>query len=228
MKTLVSLSLLVVISLLASSSVLAERDDSLQVFTQLKRSRRILSGFSDFLASAQGDVILTEEGYIKSSISDESALLNQLSGSDVQVSGPQCVQFIRQSANILMSLTGVAYTNCLNDADDQVFKLLSQIPNLQLTREQYEQFNLLGAFRGENIFIDPAKVRNKLSARMAGGLNLPTVSMENMDALRASFNELKTNVQNCMTAAQTRLSDNLKFTARQVRAICAGEATKQN
>lgn len=228
MKPLVSLSLLVVISLLASSSVQAEREDSLQVFTQLKRSKKILSGFSDFLATAQGDVILTEESYIQAAIGDESALLKQLSGSDVQVSGPQCVQFIRQSANILMSLTGIAYTNCLNDADDQVFSQLSQLDNLQLTREQYEQFNLLGAFRGENIFIDPAKVRSKLSARMAGGLNLPTLSFERMNALQAGFNEIKTNVQSCLTAAQARLSDSLKFAAVQVRAICAGEASKQN
>ncbi|XP_065074582.1 uncharacterized protein LOC135698506 [Ochlerotatus camptorhynchus] len=227
MKTLVSLSLLVLISLLASSFVLAERDESLQVFTQLKRSKKILSGFSDYLATAQSDVILTEESYIQTAINDESALLNQLSGSDVQVSGPQCVQFIRQSANILMSLTGIAYANCLNDADDQVFSKLSQIDNLQLSREQYEQFNLLGAFRGENIFVDPAKLRNKLSERSKGGLNLPTLSFENMDALQAGFNEIKTSVRSCMTAAQGRLSDSLKFAALQVRSICAGEASKQ-
>ncbi|XP_019550629.4 uncharacterized protein LOC109420661 [Aedes albopictus] len=218
---------LMVILVAAPSLVQAEREDPLQVFPQLKRSRRIVAGFSSFLAAAQSDVILSEESFIQSSISDESSLLRQLTGDDVQANGPQCVGFIRESSNILMNLAGIAYTNCFNDADDQVFIELSKISELQLTREQYEQFNLLGAFRGENIFVDPSRIRDKLLARSQALASIPAVSAETLEALRVAFGEIKTSFQSCMADAQARLADNLKFSARQVRAICAGEASKQ-
>lgn len=227
MKSLINTLSVFLILVSASSLVQAEREDPLQVFPQLKRSRRIVAGFASFLAASQSDVILSEESFIRTSISDESALLKELTGDDVQASGPQCTQFVRQSSNVLMSLAGIAYSNCFNDADDQVFNELSKISELQLTREQYEQFNLLGAFRGENIFVDPSQIRDKLLARSQALVNIPTVSSESLDALRVAFGEIRTNFQSCMAAAQARLADNLKFASQQVRAICAREASKQ-
>ncbi|XP_062551263.1 uncharacterized protein LOC134216381 [Armigeres subalbatus] len=220
-------ALLLVLLVAAPNFVRAEREDSLRVFPQLKRSRRIQSGFASFLEAAQSEVVLSEESFILTSITDESTLHKELAGEDVQASGPHCVQFVRQSSDILMNLAGIAYTNCFNDADDLIFNALSQVPNLQLTREQYEKFNLLGAFRGENIFVDPSTIREKLSTRSVSLVNLPVVSSESLEALRVAFDGIKSSFKSCMTDAQGRLADNLKFSSQQVRAICAGTASKQ-
>lgn len=214
-----------VILVAASSLVHAEREDSLQVFPQLKRSKKIVAGFASIMEAAQNDVILSEESFIRTSISDESALLKQLAGEDVLASGPQCVQFVRQASDVLMSLAGIAYTNCFNEADDRMFDELSKISNLQ--REQYEQFNLLGAFRGENIFVDPSRIRDKLSARTRALFNLPDASSESLDNLRVAFGDIKTGFQSCMATAQARLADNLKFSSQQARAICVGGAASK-
>lgn len=228
MKSLISTlsvccSLVILVATL--SLVQAEREDSLQVFPQLKRSKKIVAGFASILEAAQNDVIFSEESFIRTSISDESALLKQLAGEDVLANGPQCVQFVRQASDVLMSLAGIAYTNCFNEADDRMFDELSKISNLQ--REQYEQFNLLGAFRGENIFVDPSRIRDKLSARSRALFNLPA-SSGSLDDLRVAFGDIKTGFQSCMATAQARLADNLKFSSQQARAICAGgEASKQ-
>lgn len=226
MKSLIStLSVCsLVILVLASSLVQAEREDSLQVFPQLKRSKKIVAGFASILEAAQNDVIFSEESFIRTSISDESALLKQLAGEDVLANGPQCVQFVRQASDVLMSLAGIGYTNCFNEADDRMFDELSKISNLQ--REQYEQFNLLGAFRGENIFVDPSRIRDKLSARSRALFNLPA-SSGSLDDLREAFGDIKTGFQSCMATAQARLADNLKFSSQQARAICAGGVSKQ-
>lgn len=225
MKTLHLLPILAV-TLVASNIALAAREDSLQIFPQLKRSKKVISGFADFLVSVQGEVLLSEESYIQRSINNESMILNQLTAADVQASGPECLNFIRTSTNLLVNLAGIAYTNCFNDVDARMFEELSKIPELGLTREAYDQFSMLGIFRGENIFIDPVKIRDKLSARMRTNVSLPVLSPETEATLRAVLGELKTNFLTCMNSAQARLADNLQYTSEQVRAICAAEAAR--
>ncbi|XP_058819020.1 uncharacterized protein LOC131681935 [Topomyia yanbarensis] len=226
MKASNVLSLLVA-TLVAVNFALAVREDPLQIFPQLKRSRKTISGFADILVTAQSEVLLSEESFVKNSISDESALLNQLAGSDVQASGPECLDFIRKSVTQLLNLAGISYTNCFNDVDNRMFEELSKIPELALTRADYDKYNLLGVFRGENIFIDPVSIRNKLTNRMRAPINLPTVTPETEAALRTVFEKLKTNFHTCMSSAQTKLASNLQYTSQQVRAICAAEASKR-
>ncbi|XP_058446240.1 uncharacterized protein LOC131427245 [Malaya genurostris] len=221
-----ALSLMVAI-LLVVNMALAVREDPLKIFPQLKRSRRTIHGFADLLVTAQTEVLLSEETFIQKTLQDESALLNQLTGSDVQASGPECLDFITKSVNLLMNLAGIAYTNCFNDADNRMFAELSKIPELELTRSDYDQYNLLGVFRGENIFIDPITIQNKLTTRMRAPINLPTVAPETETALRTTLEELKANFRICMNSAQTKLTDTLNYTSQQVKAICAGEASKQ-
>lgn len=225
MKLLPRLSvvLVAVIFLAASGNVaLAEREDPLEIFSQLKRATKVFSGASDLLASGQREVLLTEESYVKSALDDEADLLNQLAGSpDVQRNGPDCVGFIRTNVNLLMSLTGIAYTNCLNQVNDQLFNKLSQATT-PLTRDQYDQLNLLGAFRGENIFVDPAAIRQKLANVQQTRTQLE-LSPETTSSLSSTFDELKDSFGTCMTAARSRLADNLNFARQQVRAICAKE-----
>lgn len=223
MKTLNVISVLVV-TLVASNLAQAAHEDTLQIFSQLKRSKKIIAGFADFLISAQSEILLSEEGYIQSSINNESALLNQLTAADVQASGPECLNFIRTSTNLLVNLAGISYTNCFNDVDSRMFEELSKIPELGLTREVYDQFSLLGTFRGENIFTDPIKIRNKLAARMRTSVSLPTLGPETETTLRTVFGEIKNNFLTCMNSSQTKLADNLQYTSQQVRAICAAEA----
>lgn len=217
------LVLIAAVILLAGNVALAEREDPLEIFAQLKRATRVFSGASDLLASGQREVLLAEEGYVQTALNDESNLLNQLTGSDVQRSGPQCVEFIRTNVNLLMSLTGIAYTNCLNQVDDALFGKLSKATQpLPLTRDQYDQINLLAVFRGENIFADPAKIRQKLANWQQTRTELELTSEASTAVLTAAtFDELKSAFRTCMAAAQSRLADNLNFAAQQVRAICA-------
>lgn len=219
MKLLPRLSVvLVAVIFLAGNVALAEREDPLEIFAQLKRASRVVSGASDLLASGQREVLLAEESYVKSSLDDEASLLNQLTESDVQRNGPNCVEFIRTNVNLLMSLTGIAYTNCLNQVDDQLFNKLSQAS--PISRDQYDQLNLLGAFRGENIFADPAKIRQKLANWQQTRTQLE-LTPEATITLGSTFDELKDSFGTCMTTARARLADNLNFARQQVRAICA-------
>lgn len=218
------LVLISAVILLAGNAALAEREDPLEIFAQLKRATKLFSGASDLLASGQREVLLAEESYVQSALNDESTLLNQLTGSDVQRNGPQCVEFIRTNVNLLMSLTGIAYTNCLNQVDDALFNKLSREPTL--TRDAYDQLNLLVVFRGENIFVDAAKIRQKLANWQQTRTAQPELTPEATTILTtaaATFDELKGAFRTCMAAAQARLADNLNFTAQQVRAICAKE-----
>ncbi|KAL9706834.1 hypothetical protein quinque_010352 [Culex quinquefasciatus] len=213
------LVLLSAVILLAGNVALAEREDPLEIFAQLKRATKLFSGASDLLASGQREVLLTEESYVQTALNDEAELLNQLTGSDVQRNGPQCVEFIRTNVNLLMSLAGIAYTNCLNEVDEALFSKLSETTQT-LSRDQYDQLNLLAVFRGENIFADPAKIRQKLANWQQTRTELsPEVTTSALTA--ATFDELKTAFRACMATAQSRLADNLNFTAQQVRAICA-------
>lgn len=219
MKLLLSV-VLAVIFLAGNIALAAERENPLEVFAQLKRATKVLSGASDLLASGQREVLLAEESYVKSSLDDETNLLNQLTGSDVQRNGPDCVEFIRTSANLLMSLTGIAYTNCLTQVDDQLFDKLSQAT--ALARDQYDdQLNLLGLFRGENIFVDPAKIRQKLANWQQTRTTQLELSPETTATLGTTFDELKDSFRSCLATAQARLADNLNFASQQVRAICA-------
>lgn len=220
------LVLISAVILLAGNAALAEREDPLEIFAQLKRATKLFSGASDLLASGQREVLLAEESYVQAALNDESTLLNQLTGSDVQRNGPQCVEFIRTNVNLLMSLTGIAYTNCLNQVDDALFNKLSREPvDLSLSRDAYDQLNLLAVFRGENIFVDAAKIRQKLANWQQTRTAQPELTPEATTILSAAatFDELKGAFRTCMAAAQARLADNLDFTAQQVRAICAKE-----
>lgn len=214
------LVLIAAVILLAGNVALAEREDPLEIFAQLKRSTKLFSGALDLLASGQRELLLTEESYVQSALDDESNLLDQLTGSDVQRNGPLCVEFIRTNVNLLMSLTGIAYTNCLNQVDDTLFNQLSG--PTQLSRDQYDRLNLLAVFRGENVFVDPAKIRQKLANWQQSRTAQPELTPEATTILTAAtFDELKSAFRTCMATAQSRLADNLNFTAKQVWAICA-------
>ncbi|XP_055637356.1 uncharacterized protein LOC129776016 [Toxorhynchites rutilus septentrionalis] len=235
--------LLIFTALIASVNVaFAQRDDPLQVFSQLKqleqsqakpqqrRSRTILIDLEDFVDSNQAEALLAGERSIQISIQNETSLLNQLTRNDVKVSGPMCVEFINENIAMHMKLAGVAYTNCLNIADERVFSELAKIPTVQsstFTREKYNDLSLLGSFRGGNIFIDPVTIRNKLSSRLRTRSNLPIVQADTTTNLKTVFDEVISNIRTCMTHAQTQLAGNLDFTRQQVIAICAGQNSDQ-
>ncbi|XP_055593189.1 uncharacterized protein LOC129744596 [Uranotaenia lowii] len=222
---LVHLLSVVLATLFATSVVLAERDDPLQVFPQLKRSKKVLSGFVDILGSIQSEVVLAEESYIKNSIKDESEILKLLTADDVQVSGPQCIEFVKTSTNLLMNLAGIGYTNCFNEADDELYNEISKATSI--SREKYDQFNLIGAFRGENIFVDSGRIRDKISTRQRSGNVVPNLSQEKLEEIRNVARNIKENFLRCMSTAQEKLAANLEHTSRQIRAICGAESSKQ-
>ncbi|XP_035916292.1 uncharacterized protein LOC118513974 [Anopheles stephensi] len=220
MKALLVLALLSV----AISTIVADRDEALNLFTQLKRVKkggRLFGAEDDFVSLVQSELLLAEEEYVRSSIQGESSILQELTTAEAQASGPLCVDFIRQKTGLMLNLAGVSYTSCLNQVDDALFEKLSDATDGAVTRDQYDQANVLNAFRGENIFVDPARIRSKLQERMRATLKLPSLSSESVKDIRDELDEVKDQFVECMTTARSVLDKALDGTTQQYHLVCA-------
>uniref|UniRef100_A0A182W7L0 Protein TsetseEP domain-containing protein n=1 Tax=Anopheles minimus TaxID=112268 RepID=A0A182W7L0_9DIPT len=219
MKALLLLALLSV----AISAIVADRDESLRVFTELKRVKkgRSFGAGDDFVSDVQSDLLLAEEEYVRSSIDGEASLLQELATAEAQASGPHCVDFIRQKTGLMLNLAGVSYTSCLHRVDDALYEKLSKATDGAVTRTQYDQANMLNAFRGENIFVDPARIRSKLQQRMRATLRLPTLSAPSLMEMRGELDEVKEQFVECMKEARAGLDTSLEGTTKQYQIVCA-------
>uniref|UniRef100_A0A182JQM4 Protein TsetseEP domain-containing protein n=1 Tax=Anopheles christyi TaxID=43041 RepID=A0A182JQM4_9DIPT len=219
MKALLLLALLSV----AISAVVADRGETLSLFTQLKRVKkgRSLGADDDFVSLVQSQLLLAEEEYVRSSINGESAILQELSTAEAQASGPNCVDFIRQKTALMLNLAGVSYASCLSRVDDALFAKLSDATDGAVSREQYDQANMLNAFRGENIFVDPARIRSKLQERMRATFKLPALSAESLEEVREELGEVKGQFVECMKVARAGLDSSLEATTEQYNHVCA-------
>ncbi|NJI30062.1 hypothetical protein HBI98_23175, partial [Aeromonas veronii] len=138
--------------------------------------------------------------------------------------GPHCVTFIKQKAEIMMNLGGISYTACLNRVDDKLFEELSEATEGAITREDYDRANVLNAFRGENIFVDPARIRSKLQQRMQGSFKLPVnLSSDKIADIKEEMKEVKEDFVECMQKALGDLQRTLKATEEQLQIVCAGK-----
>lgn len=220
MKGLLLLALLSV----SISTIVADRDEALSLFTQLKRVKkggRLFGADDDFVSLVQSELLLAEEEYVRSSINGESSILQELTTAEAQASGPHCVDFIRQKTTLMLNLAGVSYTSCLNQVDDALFEKLSDATDGAVSRDQYDQANMLNAFRGENIFVDPARIRSKLQERMRATLKLPSLSAESVKEIREELDEVKDQFVECMTIARGVLDKALDGTTQQYQQVCA-------
>ncbi|XP_053677393.1 uncharacterized protein LOC128727498 [Anopheles nili] len=221
MKALLCIALLAVVV----SVTIADRSESLSLFTQLKvgKQGRLFGAEDDFVSLVQSELVLAQEEYVRSSISGESQVLQELSTAAAQTSGPQCVEFVRQKAGIMMNLAGVSYGSCLKQVDEVLFEKLSAATEHAITRDQYDQANILSAFRGENIFVDPASIRGKMQQRMRVASKVPALSAESLGEIRKELNEVKEHFVKCMKTAQDGLENTLQATSKQLRLVCANE-----
>ncbi|XP_052894886.1 uncharacterized protein LOC128302175 [Anopheles moucheti] len=219
MKALLLLALLSV----TISAIAADRDETLSLFTQLKRVKkgRLFGAEDDFVSLVQSELLLAEEEYVRSSINGESSILQELATAEAQASGPHCVDFIRQKTALMLNLAGVSYTSCLNQVDDALFEKLSGATGGAVSRDQYDQANVLNAFRGENIFVDPARIRSKLQERMRATLKLPSLSAAAVREIREELGEVKGQFVGCMTEARAGLDTALEGTSKQYQIVCA-------
>ncbi|XP_052868422.1 uncharacterized protein LOC128274311 [Anopheles cruzii] len=215
--------LLLTVASFAVAYVAAERAATLQLFTDLKRTKKVLSsGNEDFVSIVQSELLLAEEEYVRSSITSESGILEQLTTSDALTSGPLCVAFVKQKAEIMMNLAGISYASCLKRVDDELFQELSDATNGAISREQYDQANVLNAFRGENIFVDPANIRSKLNDRMRNTYKLPvSLSSEAIADIRKELSKVKDDFVECMKSARAGLESTLSTTEQQLKLVCA-------
>uniref|UniRef100_A0A182Q944 Protein TsetseEP domain-containing protein n=1 Tax=Anopheles farauti TaxID=69004 RepID=A0A182Q944_9DIPT len=218
MKVLLLLALLSV----AISATVADRDETLSLFTQLKRVKkgRTFGTEDDFVSVVQAELLLAEEEYVRSSVDGESSILRDLSNEAAQASGPKCVDFIREKADIMMNLAGVSYASCLRRVDDAVYEKLADATDGAVSREQYDQANVLNAFRGENIFVDPVRIRSKLQERLRASFQLPALSAESVRDIREELGEVKADFVECMKLARAGLDMTLNATAQQLKLVC--------
>ncbi|XP_058123748.1 uncharacterized protein LOC131281288 [Anopheles ziemanni] len=209
----------------AISVVAADRGEALQLFSDLKRSKksRGLGRSDDFVSVVQSELLLAEEEYVRSSINGESGVLEALSEDAAQTSGPACVDFIKQKAAIMMNLAGVSYATCLRVVDDEVFAALSTATDGAVSRDQYDEANVLSAFRGENIFVDPSRIRGKLQQRMRGSFRLPALDAAKIAVVKTELEAVKDRFIKCMKTARGGLDDTLKATSKQLKLVCANE-----
>uniref|UniRef100_A0A182PCW9 Protein TsetseEP domain-containing protein n=1 Tax=Anopheles epiroticus TaxID=199890 RepID=A0A182PCW9_9DIPT len=213
MKALLLLALLSV----AISAVVADRDETLGLFTQLKRAKkgRFPGAEDDFVSLIQSQLLLAQEEFVRTSINGESTILQEVASAEAQASGSNCVDFIRQKTALMLNLAGVSYASCLNRVDDVLFEKLSDATDGAVSREQYDRANMLNAFRGENIFVDPARIRSKLQERMRATFRLPALSAESLKEIREELDEVKEQFVECMKVARAGLDSSLEGTAKQ-------------
>uniref|UniRef100_A0A182M2J2 Protein TsetseEP domain-containing protein n=1 Tax=Anopheles culicifacies TaxID=139723 RepID=A0A182M2J2_9DIPT len=215
--------LLLVLLSVAITAIAADRDETLRVFTELKRVKkgRSFGAADDFVSVVQSDLLLAEEEYVRSSIDGESTILQELATAEAQASGPHCVDFIRQKTGLMLNLAGVSYTSCLQRVDDALYEKLSKATNGAVTRAQYDQANMLNAFRGENIFVDPGRIRGKLQTRMRATLRLPSLSAPTLVQIHEELDEVKDQFVECMKEARAGLDTSLEGTSKQFQVVCA-------
>uniref|UniRef100_A0AAG5D9D0 Uncharacterized protein n=1 Tax=Anopheles atroparvus TaxID=41427 RepID=A0AAG5D9D0_ANOAO len=221
MRGLICLALLSV----AISVIAADRGQALQLFSDLKRTKkgRSFGQGDDFVSVVQSELLLAEEDYVRSSINGESDVLEALSGGAAQTSGPACVSFIKQKAEIMMNLAGVSYATCLRVVDDEVFAVLADATDGAVSRDQYDAANVLNAFRGENIFVDPSRIRGKLQQRMRGSFRLPELEADKIAEVKKELADVKDRFVECMKTARGGLEETLKATSKQLKMVCADE-----
>ncbi|XP_041778684.1 uncharacterized protein LOC121597171 [Anopheles merus] len=220
MKGLLLLAALLSVAILAT---VADRADTINLFNQLKRVKkgRMLGSDEDFVSLVQSQLLLAEEEYVRSSINGESSILQELSTAEAQASGPNCVDFIRQKTALMLNLAGVSYASCLSRVDDAFFEKLYDVTNGVVSREQYDQANMLNAFRGENIFVDMERIRGKLQERMRATFKLPTLTAESLQEIRSELGEVKEQFSECMKVARATLDTSLEGTSKQYKHVCA-------
>uniref|UniRef100_A0A182NTG7 Protein TsetseEP domain-containing protein n=1 Tax=Anopheles dirus TaxID=7168 RepID=A0A182NTG7_9DIPT len=226
MKALLLLALLTV----AISATVADRDETLSLFTQLKRVKkgRTLGTEDDFVSVVQSELLLAEEEYVRSSIDGESSILRDLSNEAAQSSGPQCVDFIREKAGIMLNLAGVSYASCLRRVDDAVYEKLADATGGAVSRDQYDQANVLNAFRGENIFVDPVRIRSKLQQRLRASFKLPALGADTVREIRTELGAVKEEFVECMKVARAGLETTLDATSKQLKLVCEDQQHSPN
>ncbi|KFB49646.1 hypothetical protein ZHAS_00017665 [Anopheles sinensis] len=187
---------------------------------------------SDAIVKFHSDIITVKETSVVSIIKQEDDLEKLIDAQDTAVADAQCMAFIETATNENVNLIGVAYTTCVNKADEELDTVVTsyygRIGNLEVAMTD---LRLLDVFKGDNVFFTPqnivTKLRNKLTALSDKLAPLAEGMEEELEALETDLEAIRDNYITCMVTAESRFRDYIVLAKTQLTAICSGslEAT---
>ncbi|EDO63620.1 AGAP007748-PA [Anopheles gambiae str. PEST] len=181
---------------------------------------------TDAIAQFHTDMMLAKETFVMSVTRQEDALIELMNAQNRSVADGQCMQFVSTALNQTVNVIGVAYTTCINAADEA---LSANISSYYGTIGELEQSvvdgRLLDVFRGDNVFYTPdrivAKLRQKESELKANNSSTAIGEMrEEVAAFQADLAKIRGTYIGCMTVAEVSFRSYIELARSQLVMIC--------
>ncbi|XP_053662041.1 uncharacterized protein LOC128711201 [Anopheles marshallii] len=196
-------------------------DGDLQQISTLEREG------AEALAQLHTDVMLAKETFVRSVILQEDKLNGLMSVQNTTATDGQCMEFIATAANQTVNLIGVAYTTCINAADESIANTVSWYYSTMRTYEQSTvNLQLLDAFRGDNVFYTPGNIVDRLREKEKNMIlhqpTLPILLDSQRTALQDDLLGIRSRYIECMTTAELSLRRYIELAHQQLSNICGG------
>uniref|UniRef100_A0A182JR99 Protein TsetseEP domain-containing protein n=1 Tax=Anopheles christyi TaxID=43041 RepID=A0A182JR99_9DIPT len=181
---------------------------------------------TDAIAQFHSDIMLAKETFVLSITGQEDTLIGLINAQNRSIADGQCMQFVSTALNETVNVIGVAYTKCINAADES---LSSNISSYYGTIGELEQavvdVRLLDVFRGDNVFYTPdsivAKLRQKESELNANNSTTVAGEMrEEIAAFQADLAKIRERYIGCMTVAEMSFRSYMELARQQLAVIC--------
>uniref|UniRef100_A0A182QEZ2 Protein TsetseEP domain-containing protein n=1 Tax=Anopheles farauti TaxID=69004 RepID=A0A182QEZ2_9DIPT len=187
---------------------------------------------SDSIVQFHTDIMMAKETFVLSVTSQEDKLTALLRAQNANVTAGNCTDFIATATNENVNLVGVAYTTCINAADEALnVTVASYYGRIGALEEAFVDMRLLDVFRGDNVFYTPdkivAKLRQKLDQLNADQPNgtSSTELEEEVDAFEQDLQAIRGTYIGCMTTAEISFRGYLELARTQLSVICGGALT---
>ncbi|XP_049278761.1 uncharacterized protein LOC125761572 [Anopheles funestus] len=193
-------------------------EDQQQIFALEHEETQALTQF-------HSDIVRTKETFVKSVTLQEDQLNGLMRGQNTSVADGQCMQFVQRATNETVNVIGVAYTTCINEADESLGNVTaSYYGSIGALEQASTNLRLLDVFRGDNVFYTPYNIVNKLHQKEADLLqNRPPLAAEletQKQGFEADLMEILNRYIVCMTTAEMSFRTYIDLARQQLSYIC--------
>lgn len=235
---IVLLSLPIIVGLLHPAT--GQREETLLVVEELREVHPAYRNLLNFVATlverakfnASGeifnlhsDVATIKEQYAKSAISLEAEMAFHINGQDARVDAA-CLDLL--SGNLLndIHLAGIDFSNCILEVDGRLQNQIAEFYAQLQGEGAYINSSFYEVFRGENIFLNPQSIINKLKDKHAEMDKLPYELEEVYNALiekfKAELKDVRGHYNQCLVLDNQLLVSAIFTLKSQFEIICGG------
>uniref|UniRef100_A0A182LSB9 Protein TsetseEP domain-containing protein n=1 Tax=Anopheles culicifacies TaxID=139723 RepID=A0A182LSB9_9DIPT len=180
------------------------------------------------LIQFHSDMVRVKETFVRSITLQEEKLLDLMNVQNTSVADGQCMQFIASAAKETVNIIGVAYTTCVNKADESMGDtVLSYYGTIGTLEQTSTNVRLLDVFRGDNVFYTPynivTKLRQKETDLLGSRAPLETALKVQKGEFEADLEEIRTSYIECMTIAEMSFRSYIELAHRQLSYICGAD-----